>query len=403
MIIDAHEKLLHSGLNSVVTYIRQTYWIPAIRQTVKKILNKCVVCRRVIGKPYRAPDPPPLPKMRLEDAPPFTVCGIDFTGALLVKNSDGTLAKAYICLFTCANTRALHLEVVPNLTENSFIQAFRRFASRKSLPRTLISDNATTFTAGSEELKRLCNSQTLKETLSSNGIEWKFIPKRAPWYGGFWERLIALTKTTLKKILGHAQITMETLQTLITEIECVLNDRPLTYPSSDIKDSEVLTPAHLLYGRKITTVPYPQIDIDLVNFDKTPNYNKQMKRQTELIEHFRVRWKTEYLTSLREFHKTSGYNEQSIRIGDVVQIQDDNVKRIHWKIGIISDLIRGNDGLVRAAHIRTKTGDTTRPIVKLYPLEVSDVSDNSKRDSEGRPKREASEKARLLIRKWCQA
>ena len=123
--MDAHVKMLHSGLNSIVMHIRQTYWIPAICQTVKKILHKCVLCRKVIGKLHRAPDPPPLPKLRLEDTPPFTVCGIDFTGALLVKNKDRTLTKAYICLFTCVTTRALQLEVVPNLTEHAFIQAFR--------------------------------------------------------------------------------------------------------------------------------------------------------------------------------------------------------------------------------------------------------------------------------------
>ena len=104
------------------------------------------------------------------------------------------------------------------------------------------------------------------------------------------------------------------------------------YPSSDIKDSEALTPAHLLYWRKITTVPYPQIDMDTTNFTSTPNYNKIVERQNELIKHFRSRWRTEYLTSLQEFRKSSGYNQQSIRVGDAVQIHNE-IPRIHWKIG----------------------------------------------------------------------
>ena len=93
---------------------------------------------------------------------------------------------------------------------------------------------------------------------------------------------------------------------------CILNDRPLTYPSSDIKDSEALTPAHLLYGRKMTTVPYPQIDVDTTNFISTRNYNKIVERQNELNDHSWSRWRREYLTSMREFHKSSGYNQQSI-------------------------------------------------------------------------------------------
>ena len=64
-VFDAHEHLLHSGLNAIVTYLRQQYWIPAIRQCVKRILHKCVPCKRVIGKPYQAPTVPPLPKLRV--------------------------------------------------------------------------------------------------------------------------------------------------------------------------------------------------------------------------------------------------------------------------------------------------------------------------------------------------
>ena len=94
------------------------------------------------------------------------------------------------------------------------------------------------------------------------GTSWRFIPKRAPWYGGFWERLIGLTKSTLKKVLGRTFISLISLQTIIVEIEAVLNDRPLTYVSSDMSDPEPLTPAHLLYGRRIISLPYPRMDKD---------------------------------------------------------------------------------------------------------------------------------------------
>ena len=105
-------------------------------------------------------------------------------------------------------------------------------------------------------LKKLFNSQVVQEELSRKGTEWRFIPKRAPWYGGFWERLIGLTKTSLKKILGRRYVSMETLQTIVTEIEAVINDRPLTHVSSNIDDLEPLTPSHLLYGRKMTSLPH---------------------------------------------------------------------------------------------------------------------------------------------------
>ena len=170
--------------------------------------------------------------------------------------SDNGETKAYICLFTCAVTRAIHLEVVTDLTESSFLQAFRRFSSRKSLPVVMISDNASTYLASAETLQELFQSPSLKEVFGRQGIDWKFIPKRAPWYGGFWERLIGLTKKAVRKTLGRASVTLIKLQTLVVEIEATLNDRPITYVSSDIGDEEPLTPSHLLYGRRITSLPF---------------------------------------------------------------------------------------------------------------------------------------------------
>lgn len=109
---------------------------------------------------------------------PFSVTRVDYTGPLYVRSNNGE-SKSYICLFTCAVTRALNLEVVPDLTENSFLQAFRRFASRKSLPSRMVSDNASTFTAGANELEQF-QSPSVKEAFTRRGVDWLFIPKRAP-------------------------------------------------------------------------------------------------------------------------------------------------------------------------------------------------------------------------------
>ena len=207
--------------------------------------------KKVTGQHYRTPEAPPLPKDRLREAPPFTITGVDFTGALKVRNKNGKDSKAYICLFTCASTRAVHLEIVTDLTEEQFILAFRRFSSRKSLPKIMLSDNATTYVASAKEIDRLTSSPTLQATLNSQGTEWKFIPKRAPWYGGFWERLIGLTKNCIKKVLGRSYVSLDVLNTTVIEVEAILNDRPLTYISTDPIDEDPLTPSHLLYGRKI--------------------------------------------------------------------------------------------------------------------------------------------------------
>ena len=187
----------------------------------------------------------PLQSCRVNETSPFTVTGVDFTGALYVKSGNSE-NKVYICLFTCAVTRAVHLELVPDLTAYSFILSFRKFCARRSYPQHMISDNASTFMSSWKVINALFNSPYVKEFLSNRSISWNFIPKRAPWYGGFWERLIGLTKTTLKKVLGRARITYDELCAVVTEVESVLNDRPLTLISSDVNDETPLTPSHLL-------------------------------------------------------------------------------------------------------------------------------------------------------------
>ena len=176
---------LHAGVNATLTAIRQEYWMPSARRTVRKLLRQCVICQKVIGKPYQAPDPPPLIKARIQEMLPFEVTDVYFTGAVYVWDS-GREVKVYVCLFTCAVTRAVHLEIVTDLSTETFLQAFRRFSSHESLPRTMILDNASTYLAAAYELKELFTSLLLSDTLSKKGVQWQFIPKHAPWYGGFW-------------------------------------------------------------------------------------------------------------------------------------------------------------------------------------------------------------------------
>ena len=119
IIQETHKKLHHGGTAITMTAIRQVYWIPTIRQRVRSILRRCVACARAMGKPNRTPDLPPLPKTHVGSATPFAVTGVDFTGTLYAKELIGE-CKAYICLFTCASTRAIHLEIVTDLSTETF-------------------------------------------------------------------------------------------------------------------------------------------------------------------------------------------------------------------------------------------------------------------------------------------
>jgi len=298
------------------------------------------------------------------------VTGVDFTGALYVRSSEGE-RKAYVCLFTCPISRAVHLEIV-DLTVTCFLQGFCRFASRRSLPRLILSDNASTYLAMAEELQSLLSSEELAEDFSRRGVEWRFILKRAPWFGGFWERLIGLTKSVIKKILGRSHSTLESLQTIIVEVEAVLNNRPLIHVSADLNDIDLITPSHLLHGRSIVSLPYHTVE-DVGIQDLTygeDDLRKRTKAQALLFKHFWSRWQREYLTALRECHHSTGNNSQTIAVDDIVLIHDDT-PRIHWRLAVVERLSKGADGYIRSADIRTSTGQTNRPIARLYPLEVT--------------------------------
>ena len=239
----------------------------------------------------------------------------------------------------------------------------------------MISDNGTTFQAASNTICKLFESIIIQEHLTEKATECFFIPNRAPWYGGFWKRLVGLTKIMLKKVLGQFHVSFVELQAVITKMQDTLNDRPLTYTPTNPTAPEPLTPAHLLHVRKITTLPNQASLPDAVVVANTiksdySTLTMQAHQQKKMIDHFWDRWKLEYLTALREYHSTTGQNTQTIKQGDVVQIHDKQT-RTFWKIAIIKQLITGNQELVRTAKLKIQHGKTTRPIGKLYLLEVA--------------------------------
>lgn len=377
--------MFHFSVDATINAIRQKLWIPCIRQQVKSVYLRCTKCRRESGFPYRSPNPAPLPPCRVTESYPFAMMGIDYTGAITIKGkSKGEQSSAYIILMTCGITRAVHLEVVEDMTTNELIEALRRFAGHHPWPAAIYSDNAATFQSAANELNRILNDPLLLTYLSDRQTGWKFITKRAPWHGGFWERLIGLTKTALRKMAGRTKLSINELRTIVTEIEAVLNDRPLTHVTTECSGVEALTPSHLLYGRRLTLLPYnlaTEEEIEDPNFGKNPSeITKQFARRQNIQRAFWRLWRSQYLPALRQQHQSfTGTQQQLIKVGDVVLIHDD-CKRIEWKLAVVEKLLPGEDGAIRSAEIRTANGKTNRPINKLYPLEVNEFADASTAD-----------------------
>ena len=133
-IYETHDNIKHSGIPDTLTTIRERFWLIRGRETVKRIIKKCVICRKAEGLPYGATTPPPLPACRVLSEPPFVNVGLDFAGPLFDHEKHGgekesEKSKVYVLLFTCASTRAVHLELTPSLSVPAFLRAFRRYAS----------------------------------------------------------------------------------------------------------------------------------------------------------------------------------------------------------------------------------------------------------------------------------
>ena len=224
IIKDTHNRVLHSGVNTTLTTMTERFWIIRGRQTVKKIVRRCVKCRKVEGKHFSLPQQPSLPEERVSDDPPFTHTGVDFAGPLYTseKSANEEDAKAYVCLFTCASTRAVHLELPKRLSSEAFMLAFRRFTNRRGLPVTLLSDNAKTFKSASKDIVKISRAKEVTHYMANNGVTWKFIVERAAWWGGFWQRLIQTVKCTLNKVIGRSCLSFQELNTLLVEVEGIV-------------------------------------------------------------------------------------------------------------------------------------------------------------------------------------
>ncbi|XP_064458861.1 uncharacterized protein LOC135369129 [Ornithodoros turicata] len=363
----AHIRLLHGGVQLTLIELRSRFWILKGRRTVRRVLNACLPCRRRRLRPETAP-PAPLPRDRITETMPFDVVGIDFCGPLYCRASQNTDRKVYIVVFSCAVTRAIHLELTIDMTAQTFLLAVRRFASRRGVPSTIYSDNAKTFRYCAKVLRALFDD-SVQDHASSLRIQWKFIAEGAPWWGGFWERLIRTIKDALKRCLGRSSLCYEGLLTVLLEVEAAVNCRPLTQLADDTEDCEALTPSHFLIGRRAVALP---ASLGLEVPSSTPaGLRRRVRHRQALLVQLWTRWKKDYLLLLRSAHHSQPRAHPRIRVGDVVIVEDNALPPLVWKLGRIVGSFPGRDGVERCFKVLLPNGQQLRrPPQRLYLLEA---------------------------------
>jgi len=305
-----HRASGHSRVEYTLSLIREKYWIVRARSSVRNIVSACFNCRRRQA-PVMQQKMASLPEERITPSkPPFTNVGVDCFGPFTVRRG-WTTAKRYGVLFTCLAIRAVHIEVVYSL----FIYSIR--------PEKIRSDNGGNFVKGERELRKALqawNQAQIHECLLQHDVKWTFNPRAASHFGGVWERCIRTVRKVMKALIKQQVLDDESLNTLMCEVESIVNGRPITKVSDDPRDLNALTPNHLLLLRVGTAMP-PGV------FSKEDNYTCHRWRQVQYLSNiFWSRWTREYLPSLQQRQRWIK-PQCNLAVNDIVLLLDENMPR----------------------------------------------------------------------------
>ena len=367
----AHLSTLHGTTQQVVMLISQRFHIVKLRRLIHTVLHHCVKCFRfkckVLNQKMAG-----LPRLRTTPAKPFLNCGVDFAGPIELKRHKGrcnVFEKGYFAIFICFATKAIHLEVVEDLSSNAFVAAFHRLIGRRGRVQNLHSDCGTNF-IGSEktisksfrDFKKHWNAEIQSE-LAKEQTNWHFNPPASPHFGGLWEAGVKSAKHHLKRIVGSNRLTFQEFSTVLVQIEACLNSRPLCQMNGD-PNTMALTPGHFLVGESMVCLPGPNlIDVKMSSLDRW-NF---MQR---LVQGFWQLWSMDYLNTLR--HRSKWRNTRNnVKINDVILVIENNLPPTSWLLGRVIETHAGNDGLIRVVTIKTATSILKRPIVKICPLPIN--------------------------------
>ncbi|XP_053968754.1 uncharacterized protein LOC128870184 [Anastrepha ludens] len=367
-----HLRNYHAGPKALVALIRLEYWIVNARDLARRVVRSCVHCVRykptllqqVMG---------PLPRERVQPTRPFERCGIDFCGPIstYLRVRGKTPTKSYLAIFVCLVTKAVHIEVVSDLSTKAFLNALKRMGGRRKMPCHIFCDNATNFVGASHHLQEvkqfLFKHETQNEInkyCSSDFINFHFIPPRAPHFGGLWEAAVKSAKGLLYRTLANTRLTYEELSTVAVEIEAILNSRPVSPLSSDPNDFEALTAGHFLVGSSLRALP--ESSLEERNISNLDRYDMI----TAIKQRFWRRWSSDYVNELRSRVKWTTPTP-NLAEGTLVIIHDDNLPPQRWKLGRVESTVRGRDGHVRVVRLRTTNGSCCRPVHNLAIQPVS--------------------------------
>nr|ACI49012.1 hypothetical protein Cbre_JD03.001 [Caenorhabditis brenneri] len=385
LVIESHLSLLHQGVKDVISDIQRTYWIEHLGSLVKKVRSKCVTCRTMHANPFHYPFSKILPSIRSDIVHPFAYVGLDYFGPIRYQSRDDN-NKVWVLLVTCLVTRSIHLEVVPDNTTHSFILALKRYFGRRGVPKSILSDNAPTFKLGysimNTDLKTLINnSLTLTSFLEGRQIKIRFITPYSPWKGGIYERLVAIVKNMVFKVLRKITLPFLELESLLIETEGIINSRPITSNKIHLTDAEPIRPVDFLIPKVHLAIPESNKSLlDVITNGETEKLTRRLLESTAAVrDNLWNIFSEEYFIMLRESNiREKRYSKEKPIPGTTVLIVTDRVARYKWPIGVIQKLIESQDGAVRSVLVKVGKKIFEKSINQLIPLELPTEEDAPK-------------------------
>ena len=376
IITHIHENIVkHQGRHLTEGAVRSNgYWILGGKRQISSIIHKCVRCRKLRGR-LQYQKMADLPVDRLKLGAPFSSVGIDVFGpwTITVRKTRGGHAnsKRWAVLFTCLTSRAVHIEVIEEMSSSSFINALRRFIAIRGKVQILRSDRGTNFIGATDDLEIDAinvEDEKVKSFLYDKGVSWIFNPPHSSHMGGVWERAIGTARRILDSMLCDTSIkslTHEVLSTLMAEVTAVMNSRPITAVSTDPEHPEILSPS-LLLTHKLDCVTAPTGEFSIKDM-----YRAQWKMVQHLANIFWNKWRMEYLSNLQKRQKWQD-SVRDIQKDDIVLLKDKDVNRCQWPMGIVKNAIKSKDAKIRKVEVKvTKDGKIstyTRPVTDLVLL-----------------------------------
>lgn len=372
-----HLRTAHSGPSLLLSTMRQMFWPLRGRDLVRKVVRKCIVCFRC--RPTECHQQmAPLPAVRVVPSRVFSKAGLDYCGPFSVRPlyGRGASVKMYVAVFVCLAVKAVHFEIVPDLTTAACINAIKRFVARRGRVIELHCDNATAFVGADRELaalRRRYQDQFKSVEWTSycidSGIRFQFIPARSPHFGGLWEAGVKSFKFNFRRIFGGHSYTLDEFSTATVHIESILNSRPLTPLTDHPDDLAVLTPGHFLIGESMFSI----LELDVT--DMSTNRLSRLQTMRRSIQDFWNRWSRDYISQL---HQRSKWKRATtnIQVGALVLLKQDKLPSFMWNLGRVVEAYAGQDGLVRVVLVRTSRGIYKRAVTEIRVLPIDSGSDN---------------------------